>query len=388
MLASLSVQAQPASASVATLAEGYNALGFRVLNQLATDPARNVFISPAGLSFALGLVQGGAAGQTRAEMDALLQSAGPMSPSDVDAANRALIDSLAKREGVKLEVASSLWTQQAFPIKPDFASRAAQVFSAEARSLDFRDSASAKTMNDWAGEHTHGKIPEIVTPPLDPQLRLIVLNAIYFKGNWARPFPQNATTNQPFHLANGTATPVSRMKLSGDFSYFATADFQAARLPYAGGDATMLVLLPAPTSSLPALLKFLTPDHWREWRTRFGEAEGTLELPRFKMENRYELNAPLQALGMRTAFSDVADFSLISTKQLKVGDVLQKTFVEVKEEGTEAAAVTKVGMKAMGMRMPAPKPYFDMVVDRPFLVAIVDTKSEVLLFLGAIADPR
>ena len=388
MLASLSVQAQPASSSSAKLAEGYNTLGFRVLNQLATDPARNVFISPAGLSFALGLVQGGAAGRTRTEMDALLQSAGPMSSADLDAANHALIESLAKREGIKLEVASSLWTQQAFPIKPDFANRAGQVFSAEARSLDFRDPASTQTINAWASEHTHGKIPDIVKPPLDPRLRLIVLNAIYFKGSWAKPFPKDATTNQPFHLANGTQAPVPRMKLGGDFSYFATEDFQAVRLSYAGGDASMLVFLPAQHSSLAGLLKSLTPEHWRQWRMRFGEAEGTLELPRFKMENRYELNAALQALGMKTAFSEAADFSLISTQRLNVDDVLQKTFVEVNEEGTEAAAVTKVGMKAMGMRMPAPKPHFDLVVDRPFLVAIVDSKSEVLLFLGAIADPR
>jgi serpin B len=260
-------------------------------------------------------------------------------------------------------------------------------FNAEVFNADFKDPAFVKTINDWVSDHTDGKIPKMMQGPLDPRLRLIVLDAIYFKGAWLHPFDRNETRDLPFTLAGGEAVQHPRMVRSGEFSYREDETFQAVELPYAGGDVSMDVFLPK--GGLDEFLRTFTAENFEQWTGRMKTRQtrrGTLELPRFKLQNEYNLKPILAAMGMPLAFTPQADFSGISSERLYISWVKQKTYVDVNEEGTTAAAVTGIGARAsMIVREPPP---FRMVVDHPFLVALRERKTGLILFLGAISDPR
>jgi serpin B len=371
------------TSSVETMVGSYNEFGLKLLAQTRRAvPGKNVFLSPAGLAIALSMAAEGAQGETLRQIAATLQlEAGA---PDLNEANHALLQNLSRLDPkIKLEIANSLWTAQDAKIKAAFLAAVRQSYEAEVSSVDFKNPATAQKINDWVSEHTHGKIPKMVEPPLDAN-RLIILDAIYFKGDWSEPFDKTLTHDLPFTLGNGQTVPHPRMSRTGDFEYYEDDAFQEVRLPYAGGEVSMYVFLPK--KSLDAFLPMLTPENWRLWMTRLRSAKGTLELPRFKLENQYDLKPVLGAMGMPLAFTRDANFHGISDEPLYIGWIRQKTYVDVNEEGTEAAAVTGIGFQAaVAMR---PQPPFSMVVDRPFFLAIRDNQSGAMLFLGAIVDPR
>jgi serpin B len=216
---------------------------------------------------------------------------------------------------------------------------------------------------------------------------VILANAIYFKGKWDRPFDKQATKDHAFNvLPGGTPKPVPMMWQHGRFNYQQGDGFQAVRLPYAGEHLQMYLFLPDTNSSPTKLLADLNANTWRDKiLPKFQDKKGTLALPRFKLDYDVILNDPLKALGMRQAFSNRADFSAMADEPLFVSEVKQKSFVEVNEEGTEAAAVTTVTMLAGAVQRPA-KP-FEMIVDRPFLFVIGDDQTKSILFMGVIYDP-
>jgi serpin B len=260
-----------------------------------------------------------------------------------------------------------------------------QFFQAELGGEDFSKPESAQTINHWADKSTHGKIKQVVQWPFDPMTRVILANAIYFKGKWDRPFEKKETKPHAFHPAKGATRPVPTMWQRGHFNYQQGDGFQAVRLPYAGGRLQMYLFLPDTDSSPAKLLAGLDSDTWRhKILPGFRDREGTLALPRFKLEYDVTLNDPLKALGMRHAFED-ADFSEMASEPLFVSQVKQKSFVEVNEEGTEAAAVTTVAMQTSAIMKPI-KP-FEMIVDRPFLFVIADDQTKSILFMGVIYDP-
>jgi serpin B len=240
-------------------------------------------------------------------------------------------------------------------------------------------------MDDWVSQNTHGKITSMFDPPLPRDLRLVVLDAIYFKGAWETPFNPKLTRDQPFNVRGGPAAPHPRMRREEKMSYLEGAGFQAVALPYASRQASLYVFLPR--ESLDKFMEDLTPENWGTWMAQFRLKQGTLELPRFKLENKYELNGELKALGMPRAFSSQAEFGGISDERLYISMVLQKTFVEVNEEGTEAAAASGIAMRPT-LAQRAPEPPFTMIVDRPFYVAIRENQTGTILFHGAIEDPR
>ncbi len=365
------------------LAEAYNALGFKLVRQIRDDnPAKTVFISPIGLAFALSMAADGAAGKTLSEMTATLQlkSGGP----DLDNANKSLVEALARvNDKVKLEIANSLWAANNIQIKPRYLDATGRFYRAQAANVDFRSPTAAKMINDWVSEHTHGKIPKMVEPPLNAN-RIILLDAIYFKGDWLAQFDKKLTHDASFTLADGHAVTHPRMSRTGEFEYYENDAFQGVCLPYVARGVSMYVLLPS--KGLGNLVSNLTTETWPRWIKHFASRKGTLELPRFKLENEYDLKPPLLAMGMRLAFSDHADFSRLSDEPLYIDWIRQKTYVDVNEEGTEAAAVTGIGFRAMVvMREPPP---FRMIVDRPFLIVIRDNQTGAILFIGAIMDPR
>jgi serpin B len=223
----------------------------------------------------------------------------------------------------------------------------------------------------------------MVQPPLGAN-RLIVLDAIYFKGDWTEQFDKKLTRDLPFTLGSGQIVQHPRMSRTGDFEYYEDDAFQAVRLPYAGRAVSMYVFLPK--KSLDEFLQNLTIGNWEQWITHLHSRKGTVELPRFKLENEYKLNDVLAALGMSVAFTRRANFHGMSDEPLYIDWVKQKTYVDVNEEGTEAAAVTGIGMRAMAVRREEPP--FRFVVDRPFFLAIRENETGAMLFLGAIVDPR
>lgn len=356
---------------------------FDLMQQIAAaDPHANVFISPYSVSCALQMAAAGAAGPTRAEMQHVLQTA-PFAPDSLNAAIRELDRQLAGRKDVTLDLANGLWFQTGFHLKPAFADLNRRYFNAGLEEVDFGEPQSADSINAWADRQTRGRIRNVVQFPFPPRTRLILANAIYFKGQWTQPFKPDLTRPRDFHLPDGRQKPVPMMLQDGSFLYQQTADFQAVRLPYQGG-LQMELYLPAADSNPQKLLAAVSA---RETVDRgFARREGTVMLPKFKLDQSVRLNGPLQALGMRRAFSSQADFSGIADEGLYISEVLQKSYVDVDEQGTEAAAVTTVRMEAMVARRPPPD-RFTLILDRPFLFVISDVPTGSLLFLGIINDP-
>ncbi|MGA2243850.1 MAG: serpin family protein [Verrucomicrobiota bacterium] len=381
----LAAKAEPA-AEQGKLVAANTAFAFDLMNQVVqARPDANVFISPFSVSSALQMTANGAAGTTKFEMQQVLRTAGL--PADLlNPAFKALDGQFTGRKDVILNLANGLWIGKSFRLKPAFVDVNRQFFAAELASVDFDSPASARTINDWSDQKTQGKIKQIVVFPFPPLTRLILANAIYFKGAWVEPFKENQTKPREFHLANGPAKQTPMMAQAGHFMYQETADFQAVKLPYKGG-LQMELYLPQTNSNPRELLAALAAKgSWTEGvQTGFGGREGTVVLPKFKVQFEVKLNDPLQALGMKSAFGN-ADFSALADQPLFISEVKQKSFVDVNEEGTEAAAVTVVTMKAMAIMRP-PANRFTMILDRPFFFAISDVATGSLLFMGIVNDP-
>jgi serine protease inhibitor len=371
-----------------------NAFGLRLLNAVQKSrPSANVVLSPVSAALDLSMVLNGAAGQTRQEMLAALSLAG----SDIgaiNAANAQLIKIIrTPAKSITLSVADSLWVDRRRAVlRPDYVQQVQAAYDAEITDLDFSDPGAAMRINSWASQETSGKIPKVIER-ISPADLLLLLNAVYFKGEWAHKFDKAQTQPRDFTLAGGTVKQLPRMAQSGHFDYFETSDLQAIRLPFGDGDLVLEVLLPSKSSSLSALQAELTPEHWTAWKTQYAPRPGTIELPRFELKSNYRLNEPLQSLGMERAFrADAAQLTGMfspasgrgSTGSFFISAVLQSTYWKVDEEGSEAAAVTSIGVRAAVARR---EQAFRMIVDRPFFCAIEDRRTGALLFVGAIYDP-
>jgi serpin B len=369
------------------LASANTGFAFDLLKQIAQEqPGTNIFISPFSVSSVLQMVGSGAAGETKVEMQRVLKT-GDLPAETLNAACKELNQSLNSQNNVILNLANAIWYKEGLHLKPGFVADNRNFFSAHLAGVDFRNPESAQTINDWADASTRGKIKQVVRWPFDPLTRMILANAIYFKGKWDRPFDKQATKDYAFNLLPaGTPKQVPTMWQHGRFSYQQGDGFQAVRLPYAGGHLQMYLFLPETNSSLIKLLADWDADTWRDKiLPKFQTKAGTLALPRFKLDYAVTLNDSLKALGMRQAFAIGADFSTMADEPLLVSDVMQKSFVEVNEEGTEAAAVTTVHVARSAM--PRPENPFEMIVDRPFLFVISDDDAKSVLFLGVVYDP-
>lgn len=375
-----------------------NAFGFRLLNAVQKTKANgNVVLSPMSAALDLSIALNGAVDQTRQEMLSALSLGG----SDLDAINNAnaqLIKIiLTPSKSVTLAVADSLWVdRRRATLRPEYIKGIQAVYNAEMDDFDFSSPTAAKQINEWACKETHGKIPEVIHQ-LDPADVALLLNAVYFKGQWAHKFDKSKTRQRDFTLADGAVKQVSRMARSGQFDYFEAPDMQAIRLPFGDGDLVMEVLLPTKSSTLAALEAGLTPDLWNRWQAYFAPRSGKIELPRFELKSNYRLNQALQTLGIRRAFNhagpDAAQFTdmlssppgAASRENFFISSVQQSTYWKVDEDGSEAAAVTTIQMRTMAAARPEQP--FHMIVDRPFFCVIEDRRSGALLFVGAIYDP-
>lgn len=265
-----------------------------------------------------------------------------------------------------------------------------EFYQASVDSLDFTQDPqkAAGTINGWVNRKTHGRIPTIISNA-DRNTRLIVTDAVYFKGRWASPFDKKATQTQPFHLPEGGSTPVPLMVQSGEYPYFETDTFQAIRLSYGNGRFALYVFLPRKIQGLPSLMRALDQRHWNEWTGKLVECKGKISLPRLRLNYARSLNDALKAMGMAMAFDSTrADFSRIHPPPpaLFIQDVEHKTYVELDEEGTRAAAATSVQIGVAMVQTNEPPP-FEMVVNHPFFCAIAEQQSGALLFAGIVTNP-
>jgi serine protease inhibitor len=362
--------------------------GFKLFDQLRGEKEQNLFISPASISFALAMTYNGAAAETRQAMAKTLEVHG-LSLEALNQGNARLRQALISPDpDVKLNLANSLWLNQGQAFKPEFLKNNEQFYGAALQVLNFRDPGAPAAINSWVAKETSGKITRIVEKIEPP---LVLINAIYFKGPWNRPFNKALTKELPFTLDSGKQKQAPMMSQSGSYNYYQGKNFQVVNLPYGGKTRFgMKIFLPEKNLSLKEFFRELNAGNWRQWLASMQTTPGTITLPRFKLEYGASLKAPLKALGMEVAFNKAkADFSnLCPPPGVYIDDVIHKTFVEVNEEGTEAAAVTAVTMVATAARPPSPQKTFTMVVDRPFFVVIDDSATGTLLFMGAIVEPQ
>jgi serpin B len=384
------LHAAPAQAPGREAAQSGEALGVDLYRTFSAGDGNFVF-SPYSISEALALLGTGAAGKTQAEIFRTLhwtRSADQLA-ADFGAQDRQLDG--AAREGLTLTVANSLWYQRGQPPRQAFLERAQSAFRVDVRVSDFAADlpVSQHMINYWVEKKTGGKITTLVPPgALTPFTRMVLANAIYFKGLWASPFKAERTAQKSFSTAGGQSVLTATMSGKATFKAAEADGCDLIELPYVGGDLTMVIVLPKVRDGLSGLeLGLLGPtfSRWMAAVDAAGETEIDLSLPRFKMTYSAELTKALAQLGMVSAFVErQADFSSVDGRRdLFVSNALHKAFIEVNEEGTEAAAATGFGVVALAVVRPR-----QINVDHPFLFAIRDRATGSLLFLGRIVDPR
>jgi serpin B len=364
------------------LVEANTRFGFKLFSQLLKqEKGKNVFVSPASVAIALGMTYNGASPETQQALAKVMELRG-MSLAELNQANATLRSQLENPDPqVQLAIANSLWGNQNVPFQPDFLQRNQQFYGAKVTNLNFSSPKAADTINNWVKENTRNKIDKIIDG-IEPDEVLFLLNAIYFKGDWAQKFDEKLTTDQRFYLTDGTQKVHPRMVQEGNYRYHETDRFQAVSLPYGKNRRMSLyVFLPKSTSNLAEFSQQLNAENWQQWMNQFRTRPGAIQLPRFKLEYGTELLPALQAIGL-------SKISMAITNQApnEISQVKHKTFVEVNEKGTEAAAVTSVGIRTTSAQLPTEP--FSMVVDRPFFCAIRDNQTGTVLFMGAITEPK
>lgn len=359
--------------------------GFKLFEEvLKQENNKNVFISPASVAIALDMTYNGANGSTQQAMAKALELQG-LSLQEINSSNAALKQLLENSDPeIQLNIANSLWANQGVKFNPDFIKKNQDFYQAKVTNLNFQDPNSVSKINNWVSESTRGRIDKIVEK-IEPDQVLFLLNAIYFKGKWTNEFDKQQTVQQPFYLTSGTQKQHPMMSQKGKYKYYENEQFQAASLPYGkDGKFSFYVFLPKKNSNLKSFYENLNAENWEKWISQFSLREGLIRLPRFKMDYEITLNTALEALGMGEAFTNQADFSQMG-QNFQISEVKHKTFVEVNEEGTEAAATTSVGVTAVSATFNQQP--FQMIVDRPFFCAIRDNQTGSILFMGAILDP-
>jgi serine protease inhibitor len=363
-----------------------NSFAFGLLRETLIDqPADNIFLSPLSASMALGMTMNGARGPTLDGMRTAL-GFGVLELAEINRSYRDLIDLLRTLDrNVDMRIANSIWALEGFPFHDSFFDVARRFFDAEVASLDFAASDAAATINRWVDRNTGGRISEIVDDPIAADVVMYLINAIYFKGDWRYRFDPGNTRTAPFRRADGRQVAVQMMNRDGPFLMHQTpAGVRVLELPYSRGAFAMTIVLPPDGQDVDALVAGLDAAQWESWIAGLREVSLPLGLPRFRLEYETVMNEPLITLGMASAFARVpgTDFTGMSPsgRSLYISMVKQKTFVDVNEEGTEAAAVTSVEMRVVS----APAP---VIVDRPFLMAIRERFSGTILFLGRIGEP-
>jgi serpin B len=366
-----------------------NALfAFDLYSRFAEQETGNIFFSPYSISTALAMTYEGARGETASEIQQVLHI--PADP-DVRRPSFASVYNEINAPGklYELKTANALWAQQDYEFLEDYITTVEQYYGGKVTNLDFvgNTEESRSTINSWVEDQTNDKIENLIPPGvLNSLTRLVLTNAIYFKGTWELQFDEGDTMDEPFYTAPGTTVTAPLMRLTGEdatFPYAEADNLQILELPYDGNDLSMLIILPEKGKPSPGL----TPEKLQDWRALLVEQRVDIYIPRFKFETKYFMVETLSGMGMPTAFTiGAADFSgMDGTRELFIGNVIHQAFVEVNEEGTEAAAATAVVMYLTAMPEEPVIPVFR--ADHPFIFLIQQRDTGNILFMGRVSDP-
>ena len=369
------------------LVEADNLFGIKLFKEVlqAEEPETNVMISPLSVSLALAMTYNGADGDTKEAMEETLELAG-LTTNQINENYKFLIDALSSVDPkVLMNIANSIWYKYTFPVEQDFIDVNQDYYYAEVSPLDFGDPNAVNTINGWIANKTNDLITEVLDYiPVDAVMYLI--NAIYFKGIWKFEFDEADTEEEPFYLNDGTTKDVPMMVQEESFNYLSNDWVQAVEMPYGQGNYNMIVLLPQTGKTLDEVVDALTNETWNSWLGDFQkEDKVVIHLPRFKFEYENLLNEELINMGMGIAFNGFnADFSKINPdRQLCISRVIHKSFIEVNEEGTEAAAVTVV--EIIETSYPG-ETFISFRVNQPFLFAIKEKYTNTIIFIGRVME--
>ena len=363
---------------------------FKLFRQLGADQeTRNVFFSPASVMLCLCLLREGATGKTRETIDEVLEVAG-VEPEASQLAIVALKSALRNSgDSVQFEAGNSLWCVPEWTPRPEYVTKVREHYDADVIVLDSLGAEMVARINSWVSAKTRGKIERILDT-LAPLTSLLAVNAIYFKDLWNRPFERELTREESFHTSEGGSLKIPLMSQFGRYRYYEESKFQAVRLGYKTSNLAMYIFLPRKNSSLREFQQDLNSAAWDKWTGRFETVGGHIRVPRFKLTYMASLKSALATLGMGIAFDPGrAQFDAINPPPSKIwiDEVLHRAFVEVNEEGTEAAAVTVTGFVGSALHA-KPERTFEMIVDRPFFFAICDDYTKSMLFMGSVDEPH
>jgi serpin B len=371
------------------VANGNNAFAFDLYGQLRKRPG-NLFFSPESISTAFAMTYAGARGDTAAQMATTLHFTLP--PDRLHPAMGALLADLnAAHPGYQLHVADALWAEKDSTFLDDYLKLTAANYGAGFNRVDFRTAPEAArlSINRWVEQKTENKIKDLLPPrSVTNATRLVLTNAIYFKGDWQDQFNKASTKDEDFHLSASQSVKTPLMHIRERFTYFDAGSYQLLDIPYKSRELSMVVFLPKDAAGLPALEKSLTAASVQKSLDQLrGGAEVILSLPKFKMTQQFELEDTLSDLGMSHAFQPTAaDFSAMNGKRdFWISAAIHKAYIDVNEEGTEAAAATGIAMRTMAMAYERPPVVFR--ADHPFVFLIRDNRSGAILFLGRVTDP-
>jgi len=369
------------------LVKGNNDFAFDLYGKLCGQRG-NLFYSPYSISSALGMTYAGARGETAAQMAKTLHLDLPQ--ERLHPAFGSLIqeqNGAGKKRTYKLNVANALWGQKNYGFLDDFLTLMRTSYGADLREVDFSNDpeGTRKAINDWVEKQTNDKIKNLLPPgSITPVQRLALVNAIYFKGDWDKKFKKENTKDGPFSIKADRKVDVPLMHQTGNYRYLDGDSFQLLEMPYEGKELTMTILLPKKVDGLTELEKRLTAGNLNEWLGKSSSTSVQVTLPKFKMVTQFSLNGTLSELGMPQAFGPGADFSGMNGKRdLYIMVAVHKAFVDVNEEGTEAAAATAVAPGAFRPQIPV-----EFKADHPFVFLIRDMRSHSILFLGRLIEPQ
>jgi serpin B len=377
------------SAPASSLVEGNTAFAIDFYNRVKAAPG-NLFFSPYSISTCLAMTYAGARGETESQMGQVLHFAKDQAQVHAGFAElQRRLNEAEQQKGIELSVANALWSQKDHSFTPDFLNIAKGEYQANVAQADFKTGADEARLeiNRWVTQKTKDKIKDILPAgSLTAHTRLVLADAVYFKGAWTRPFEKTGTTSQRFHISATDTVDAQVMHHVDTVKYLETDSFQAVELPYGSDAFSMVVVLPRDIGGLPQLEATLSTTTLSAWLGQLKMQKVEIFLPRFKMETSLSLAPELGQMGMPDAFGPKADFSGIDgAKDLFISAVLHKAWVEVNEEGTEAAAATTTVMTMNAIRKPTPPPVFR--ADHPFLFLIRDTRSGSMLFIGRLMNP-
>ena len=372
------------------LVKAGNKFGFELLKKTVqqNEENKNLMISPLSVNLCMTMAYNGAESSTKAAFDSVFYFDN-FSRKEVDNSFKELTDALFDVDKqVAFEIANSIWIHNELNVKKSFINTNQNYLDAEVKIIDFNDQNNVKIINNWVKTKTHNKISKIIDQ-LNPNELMALINAIYFNGTWRYNFKKSNTYKENFHKTDGTVTQVDMMsshKSSSLYGYYSDDNLKLLEMPYGRGNFTMVIILPDENKNLNELITELTPEKWNQWLNQSYEINNiAVKIPKFEFHYKLSLINILKMLGLEEAFSDNADFSGITDDTfLKINRVIHKTYIKTDEKGTEAAAVTYVGIVTTSID----EDQLEFVADRPFFFAIREKYTGSIIFTGIVNDPN